>query len=140
VAGDQLTRLAALAAAVACAAGLAACGGSDNGGGDDASHAAFSRVAQARKAAVEQAIRRHRLPAAAMALIRADGTVDLSFLHDVVRSRDNGRAGPPLRFDLNGDGRISADERRFTFQDLYDATLAVTAPATARAEASKPDS
>jgi hypothetical protein len=142
MATDRLMRLAALVAGAACAATLAACGGGgkDTGGSDDASNAHFVRVGEARKAAVERAIRDHRLPPAAMALIRADGTVDLSFVQDVVRSRDNGRSGPPLRFDLDGDGHISPDERRFTFEDLYKATQAVVAPATARVEASaEPD-
>jgi len=92
----------------------------------------FTRVGQARKTAVERAIRDHRLPAVAMALIRADGSVDLSFLDEVVRTRDHGHAGPPLRFDLDGDGQISAGERRFTFDDLYKATTKITEPAAAR--------
>jgi hypothetical protein len=132
VASGRLTGVAALLSAAACAVGLAACGGGDTGGSDDTAHAYFTRVGQARKAAVERAIRDHRLPAVAMALIRADGSVDLSFLDDVVRTRDHGHAGPPLRFDLDGDGRISADERRFTFDDLYKATTKITEPATAR--------
>jgi hypothetical protein len=132
MAPHQLTRAAALLASAACIAGLTACGGGDTGGADDAKEQQIIRVNQARNAAIERAVRDHKLPAAAWALIRADGTVDFSFLRDVVRTHDHGRSGPPLRFDLDGDGHISADERRFTFEDLYRAMQAFTAPAMDR--------
>jgi hypothetical protein len=140
MASHRLMRMAALVTSAACVAGMAACGGKDTGGSDGATNESFIRIGQARKAAVEQAIRDHKLPPVAMSLIRADGTVDLSFGHDVVRTRDHGRAGPPLRFDLDGDGHVSAAERRFTFEDLYRAAQAFTGPATERvAGAAQPD-
>jgi hypothetical protein len=85
----------------------------------------------ARRAKVERAVEAGRLPPVALELFRPDNTVNISFVdgpngdEDVVREGSGGESGPKLRWDLDGDGEISADEREITERELYDATLAL---------------
>jgi hypothetical protein len=82
-----------------------------------------------RRAKVERAVEAGKLPPVALELFRPDGSVNISFVdgpngdEDVVRTGSGGESGPKLRWDLDGDGEISADEREITERELYDATL-----------------
>ena len=118
-------RLIVLAVAGAVLAG--GCG--EDGATDGESKAATDAKQAERREKVERAVDEGRLPPVALDLFRPDGSVDISFIdgpdgdEDVVRSEDGGRSGPPLEWDLDGDGKISADEREITERELYDATL-----------------
>ena len=58
-----------------------------------------------------------------------DGTMNVNFIdgpnndRDIVRTSPDGASGKKLKWDLDQDGRISADEREITERELYDATL-----------------
>lgn len=62
-------------------------------------------------------------------MLQPDGTIDISIVdgpngdEDVVRTGPGGESGPKLKWDLDGDGTISADEREITERERYDATL-----------------
>jgi hypothetical protein len=121
----------AVVGGVVCALLASGCGGSSSGGSDKATHDAFARVGAAREAAVSEAIASGVLPPVARGAVRADGSLDPGFLGGaedaVVRTRDGGRSGPPLRWDLDGDGK---PERRITEEQLYAAITRVTERAT----------
>jgi hypothetical protein len=115
-------RLIVLALAAAIAAGC----------GEDEPPAADDKVAKEqaeRRAKVERAVEAGRLPRVALELFRPDDSVNISFVdgpngdEDVVRTGAGGESGPKLEWDLDGDGKISADEREITERELYDATL-----------------
>ena len=84
-----------------------------------------------RRAKVERAVEQGQLPPVALDLFRADGSVNISFVdgpdgdEDVVRTGPGGESGPKLKWDLDGDGTISADEREITERELYDATIGI---------------
>jgi hypothetical protein len=128
----RLTAAALLVAgATAPAWVLGGCGGASADEADKSVRDQHIRVAAAKRAAVEQAIRERKLPPIAVELFRPDGTIDVSFIdgpnhaEDVIRTRDHGRSGPPLRWDLDGDGRISRDERTITEAQLYSAMVPI---------------
>jgi hypothetical protein len=62
----------------------------------------------------------------ALRLFAADGTIQPNFIdgrtfdEDVVRTSADRRTGRPLRWDFDGDGRLTGVERRFTESDLFD--------------------
>jgi hypothetical protein len=121
-----------VAGGVVCALLVAGCGGSSgSGGSDETTHDAFARIGAAREAAVSEAIASGVLPPVARGAVRADGTLDPGFLGGaedaVVRTRDGGRSGPPLAWDLDGDGK---PERHITEEQLYAAITRVTEKAT----------
>ena len=78
---------------------------------------------------VKAQVRRRELPPITLRLFNLDGTADLALIDgpkgdkDVIRTRANGTSGPKLKWDLDQDGEISADEREITERELYDATL-----------------
>lgn len=123
-------RLTAVVVAVWLAAtGVAACG--DDGPTDEEKEVkrVFDAYKKERRSKVEVAIESGRLPPLARELFRPDGTINPSFIdgpngdEDIVRTKDGGRSGPKLTWDLDQDGRISRDERTITERELYDATL-----------------
>jgi hypothetical protein len=83
----------------------------------------------ARKAKVERLVETGALPPVAVRVLNADGTLNVNFIdgpngdEDIVRSSADGASGEKLAWDLDQDGRISADEREITERELYDATL-----------------
>ena len=70
-----------------------------------------------------------QLPPEAVQTMHPDGTMNVNFVdgpnndRDIVRTSPDGASGKKLRWDLDQDGRISADEREITERELYDATL-----------------
>jgi hypothetical protein len=125
-----------IVALVLAAAALSGCGGS---GEDEAGAAAMEAHQVDRRSAVEAAVERGALPPVVMQMFRADNSIDISIIDgpnrydDVIRTRDYGRGGPKLAWDLDQDGTISADEREITEQELYDATLGLESPKSAAA-------
>jgi hypothetical protein len=115
--------------ALVLVAGFAAgCGDDGPTAGERANEVVDEQQAD-RRAKVERAVEDGRLPPVALELFRPDGTVNISFVNgpngdeDVVRTGPGGESGPKLKWDLDGDGTISADEREITERELYDATL-----------------
>lgn len=106
---------------------LAGCGSSS--GASDPEIARIDREWAANRAAAERAVREGKLPDIALEIFDLRNEAQPSFIdgpdadQDLVRTEDGGRSGPPLRWDLNQDGRIDKDERRITERELYDATL-----------------
>jgi hypothetical protein len=96
---------------------------------DGETKAAMDARQAERRDKVERAVDAGQLPPVALQLFRPDGSISISFIdgpngdEDVVRSEDGGRSGPKLEWDLDGDGKITADEREITERELYDATL-----------------
>ena len=115
-----------LTLALVVATALSACGGSS---GEKQVDAVMEAHQVDRRAKVEHAVERGALPPVVMQMFRADNSIDISFIDgpgrydDVVRTRDHGLRGPKLKWDLNQDGKITADEREITERELYDATL-----------------
>ncbi len=100
--------------------------------GEDEPTAADEKVAEEqadRRAQVERAVEAGRLPPVALELFRPDDSVYISFVdgpngdQDVVRTGPGGESGSKLKWDLDGDRTIWADEREITERELYDATL-----------------
>jgi len=115
--------------ALVLVAGFAAgCGDDGPTAGEKANEVVDEQQAD-RRTKVERAVEDGRLPPVALELFRPDGTVNISFVdgpngdEDVVRTGPGGESGPKLKWDLDADGTISADEREITERELYDATL-----------------
>jgi hypothetical protein len=119
------TRRLILALSLLCC--VAGCG--DDGATDAETKAAMDARQAERLEKVERAVDDGRLPPVVLAMFRPDGSIDISFIdgpngdEDIVRSGEGGRSGPKLEWDLDGDGKITADEREITERELYDATL-----------------
>ena len=116
--------------ALVLVAGFAAgCGDDGPTAGEEKANQVVDEEQAARRAKVERAVEAGRLPPVALELFRPDNTVNISFVdgpngdQDIVRTGSGGESGPKLRWDLDGDGKISADEREITERELYDATL-----------------
>jgi hypothetical protein len=111
-------------------AGVAAGCGEDEPAASNGNDVVDAQQAE-RRAKVERAVDEGRLPPVALELFRADGSVNVSFVdgpngdEDVVRTGSGGESGPKLKWDLDGDGKLSAAEREITERELYDATLTV---------------
>jgi hypothetical protein len=124
-------RLAAAGAVVLIAAAAAGCGGDDGAkAASKQDEAALAQRERARRAGVEQAIHAGKLPPVTLEMFQPDGSVNPNIVdgpepngQDVIRTRDHGRSGPPLKWDLDGDGKISAAERHITEEALYQAAL-----------------
>jgi hypothetical protein len=116
-----------IAVLAVCAVAAAGCGGSSSSDGALQAKEQADHYQANRQAAIKQAVRDGRLPPVALDMLRSDGEIDISFINgpkgdeDVVHT--HGATGPPLKWDLNGDGKIGADERTITERELYDATL-----------------
>jgi hypothetical protein len=113
-----------------CAVAAAGCGGGSSSDGAVQAKQQADHYQANRQAAIKQAVRDGRLPPVALDMLRPDGEIDISFIdgpngdQDVVRT--HGATGPPLKWDLNGDGKIGANERTITERELYDATLGLS--------------
>lgn len=120
---------AAVAVAVAVAAGTTACGEDENPAFSDERNAAFERQGDARREGIRKAVRVGELPSVALELIGPDGSINPNFVdgpnlgEDVVRTRDGGESGRKVEWDLDRNGRIDRDEREITERELYDASL-----------------
>jgi hypothetical protein len=117
-------------AALVLAAGIAAGCGEDEQAASDGNDVVEAQQVE-RRTKVEHAVETGRLPPVALELFRPDGSVNVSFVdgphgdEDIVRTGSGGESGPKLKWDLDGDGRLSAGEREITERELYDATLSV---------------
>ena len=101
------------------------------GGGDDKSQTDVldKRFARERRF-VERQVRAKRLPAVALEMFDSHNGIHPNFTggpgdRDVLRVDSDGDGKPDrnLRFDLDHNGRIDADERRITERALYDAVV-----------------
>ena len=118
-----------IALALVGAAFLAGCGEDEPTAAEEKAKEAVDEQQADRRAKVERAVEAGRLPPVALEMFRPDDTVNVSFVdgpngdQDVVRAGAGGESGPKLKWDLDGDGKISANEREITERELYDATL-----------------
>ena len=118
-----------LIAAGAVAVAVAGCGSDGRTAEEQQVKATVDSQQEERRAKVQRAVDAGRLPPVALELFRPNGTVNVSFIdgpggyEDVVRTENSGRSGPKLKWDLDQDGKISADEREITEQELYEATV-----------------
>jgi hypothetical protein len=116
-----------LAVCAAAAVAAVGCGGSSSDDGDVQAKQHADRYQANRQAAIKKAVHDGRLPPVTLDMLMPDGEIDISFIdgpkgdQDVVHT--HGATGPPLKWDLDQDGKISADERKITERELYDATL-----------------
>jgi hypothetical protein len=79
-----------------------------------------------RQAFIRDEVRRGLLPPETLKMLTPDGTIDIDIqpgprgVEDVILDEDTGR---PVRWDLDGSGKITRDERRITERELYESTL-----------------
>src|SRR3954470_262580 len=120
-------RLTATLAVLAVAAAAAGCGGSSSGDGEVQAKQQSDQYQANRQAAIKKAVKDGRLPPVTLEMLMPDGEINISFIDGPKGDRDvvhtHGSSGAPLKWDLNHDGKISADERTITERELYDATL-----------------
>jgi hypothetical protein len=116
--------------AVLLLAGVTGCGDDGRAEVEERLDQFVDRLQEQRRAKVERAVDAGMLPPVALEIFEPNGMVNVSIVdgprggdEDVVRTRDGGRTGPKLRWDLDRDGRIERDERTITERELYDATL-----------------
>jgi hypothetical protein len=119
--------IASLAVCAAAAVAAAGCGGSKSGDGEAQAKQQSDQYQANRQAAIKKAVKDGRLPAVALDMLMPDGEINISFIDGPKGDQDlvhtHGATGALLKFDLDGDGKISADERKITERELYDATL-----------------
>jgi hypothetical protein len=121
--------IASLAVCAAAAVAAAGCGDSSSGDGEAQAKQQTDQYQAQRQAAIKKAVHEGRLPPATLDMLMPDGEINISFIdgpkgdQDVVHT--HGTSGPPLKWDLDGDGKISAAERTVTERELYNATLAL---------------
>jgi hypothetical protein len=130
MAAHQLIGRCTLVAVTAVVLGVSGCGGGDdNPAFSDNVRQEMDAKSASRRAKVERLVDEGKLPPVALRVLHADGTLNVNFIdgpnndRDVVRSSSDGTSGKKLAWDLDQDGKISADERTITERDLYDATL-----------------
>jgi hypothetical protein len=123
----RLTATLAVLAAAAMAAAATGCGGSSSGDGEAQAKQQSDRYQANRQAAIKKAVKDGRLPPVTLDMLMPDGEINISFIDGPKGDKDvvhtHGTSGPPLKWDLDGDGKISAAERTITERELYDATL-----------------
>jgi hypothetical protein len=82
---------------------------------------------QVRREFIINAVTDGHLPPVALRIYPWTGRVDANFIDGPRYGRDivhvRGDRGPKLQWDLDGDGRISRDERTITEEELYVATM-----------------
>ena len=127
---------AVLGAAAVIAAG---CGGDEE---DDPLPRTDSRKVNLERLEIIKAqVRRKELPPITLRMFDLNGAPDLGLIdgpkgdRDVIRTRANGTKGPPLKWDLDQNGKIEPEEREITERELYDATLPAFAEAQRRVAA-----
>jgi hypothetical protein len=107
------------------AATATGCGGSGDGELQAVQQA--ERYQATRAAAIRKAVDDGRLPPVTLEMVRSDSSIHISFIDGPNGDADivhvHGATGPKLKWDLDQDGKISADERSITERELYDATL-----------------
>jgi hypothetical protein len=120
-----------LAALVVGGVVLLALGGDDDSADQEYARAQSREFAAHRKVErenIKAAIRDRRLPAAALEMFPPDNVSDPDIVpgpdgdgddEDVITVGGNGGRRGKLRFDFNADGRISADEREITEEEVW---------------------
>jgi hypothetical protein len=103
------------------------CGGSSSSDGEAQAKQQSDAYQAGRQAAIKKAVDDGRLPPVTLDMLRPDGEIDISFIDGPNGDKDivhtDGTTGPPLKWDLNGDGKISGAERKITEREFYNATL-----------------
>lgn len=125
-----MTRISVLIVGLALVlTGLAGCGDEDNPAFSKEVKQQMDSASSSRRAKLERLVDSGNLPPVARRVLHSDGTLNVNFIdgpsydRDVVHTGPDGISGKKLRWDLDGDGKISRDERTITERDLYDATL-----------------
>lgn len=95
-------------------------------------------IQSVKRLAIAMQVELGQLPPEAMEMVNLDGSPNIDFVDgpkgddDVVWQDTDGDGTPdkPLKWDFDGDGRYSAEERDVTERELYDEGLGLAEPAT----------
>jgi hypothetical protein len=119
--------IASVTVCAAAAVAAAGCGGSSSADGEVQAKQQSDQYQANRQAAIKKAVKDGRLPPVTLDMLLPDGEIDISFIDGPKGDKDvvhtHGSSGPPLKWDLDQNGKISAAERTITERELYDATL-----------------